>query len=144
MTDHDKQIEALIDSYKNSRSYGYEPMIDDDDYEAIRALYEENKSLEAANITLHDELRRVKIERDRLEARLEINPDHKYDGITSRDETIRGLEARIEKLKAEREGKVLVPIKDITELRAYVRHIDIIPDTRLRDLIITIAAQEKE
>lgn len=39
-----------------------------------------------------------------LEARLEIDPAHPYDGIYARDETIRGLDAKIERLE-ERMGE---------------------------------------
>ena len=37
----------------------------------------------------------------RLSERLELSPDHDYDGIDSRDETIRLLEARVKELEAQ-------------------------------------------
>lgn len=36
-----------------------------------------------------------------LEERLEISPDHSYDGIATRDETIKILEKRVEELEAQ-------------------------------------------
>ena len=40
------------------------------------------------------------VEIERLRERLEIDPAHPYDGIYARDETIRGLDAELLKLKA--------------------------------------------
>ena len=45
-------------------------------------------------------LRAAADEIERLRRRLEIDPSHPYDGIYCRDETIRGLEKEIERLRA--------------------------------------------
>jgi hypothetical protein len=50
------------------------------------------------NITIA--LRESAKELDRLRERLEIDPAHPYDGIYCRDETIRGQDAEITRLKA--------------------------------------------
>lgn len=62
---------------------------------------------QAANATLHKELRRVKIERDRLAARLQISPDHKYDKIDC-------LEADIA-LRDKDRAEMLACIKELRE-----------------------------
>ncbi|OBY90495.1 hypothetical protein A6723_019490 [Pseudomonas sp. AU11447] len=41
---------------------------------------------------------------ERLRARLEISDKHPYDGIACRDETIKGLDEKCDRLKAENEG----------------------------------------
>ena len=62
--------------------------------EALRAaVAEANKS--------HAECERLRAEVDRLRTRLEISPDHGYDGIACRDETIAQQDERINKLRAE-------------------------------------------
>jgi hypothetical protein len=50
-------------------------------------------------------LREAAKELDRLRERLEIDPAHPYDGIYCRDETIRGQDAEIERLKEDVERK---------------------------------------
>lgn len=41
-------------------------------------------------------------ENEELKARLEIDPSHPYDGIYTRDETIKMLEGQLSDLKAKR------------------------------------------
>lgn len=43
-------------------------------------------------------LEALETENERLRKRLEIDPSHPYDGIYARDETIRGLDAEVERL----------------------------------------------
>ena len=52
-----------------------------------------------------DGKREATVEINRLRERLEIDPRHPYDGINCRDETIRGQDAEITRLKAEVERK---------------------------------------
>ena len=78
------------------------------DYEAIsKELYEK----------FHDAYQKLyvselKDENERLRERLEISPDHPYDGIYCRDETIRLLDAKIDDKQAEIEGLKII-IKDL-------------------------------
>jgi hypothetical protein len=55
----------------------------------------------AARYEWADELTAAADEIERLRSRLEIDPRHAYDGIDSRDETIRMQAAEIERLRAE-------------------------------------------
>ena len=48
-----------------------------------------------------EEIKRQAAEIDRLKTRLEVSPDHPYDGIVSRDATIKLLDGRIAELQAD-------------------------------------------
>lgn len=48
-----------------------------------------------------EEIKRQAAEIERLKARLEVSPDHPYDGIASRDATIKLMEGRIAELQAQ-------------------------------------------
>jgi len=73
---------------------------------ALRARIAEDQAQIAALTTYRENLRDEVIElRARiaeLEARLEIDPAHPYDGIAARDATIDGLQGQIAELEADR------------------------------------------
>ena len=50
-----------------------------------------------------EEIKRQAAEIERLKARLEVSPDHPYDGIVSRDATIKLQDERIAELRGELE-----------------------------------------
>jgi len=62
-----------------------------------------------------------------LEARLEIDPDHPFDGIECRDQTIRALEAQIEELKkpTARDATIRKAYQRINELEEKNKQLDI-------------------
>jgi len=72
----------------------------------LRARIAEDQAQIAALTTYRENLRDEVIElRARiaeLEARLEIDPAHPYDGIAARDATIEGLQGQIAELEADR------------------------------------------
>lgn len=57
--------------------------------------------LEEFAIAVGNENKRLREEVARLEERLEVDPRHSYDGVYCRNETIKLLEERIERLRAE-------------------------------------------
>jgi hypothetical protein len=66
---------------------------DDQDYVVTsRQLRAENERLHADRTLMYHEI-------ERLRARLEVSPDHDYDGIDCRDETIKMLEGSVERLR---------------------------------------------
>ena len=68
-------------------------------------------------IAVGNENKRLREEVSRLEARLEVDPRHSYDGIYCRDETIKLLEERIDNLRS---GVKWRPIEDNPPLERHV------------------------
>ena len=67
--------------------------------ERLRGLADVFEAQQAThNLVLH--MRAGADEIERLRTRLEIDPSHPYDGIYCRDETIRGLEKEIARLRS--------------------------------------------
>jgi hypothetical protein len=63
-------------------------------------LYAQQMEDQHAPMNMTIALREAAAEIERLRERLEVSPDHPYDGIYARDETIRLQEAEISRLRA--------------------------------------------
>ncbi|MGO2705614.1 MAG: ead/Ea22-like family protein [Pseudomonas helleri] len=59
-------------------------------------------------------------ENERLKNRLEVDPRHDYDGISTRDATVKVLDEQVDQLKAENE-RLEVEVKRMTSI-AYAAH----------------------
>jgi hypothetical protein len=91
----------------------------------------------AARYEWADELTAAADEIERLRKRLEIDPQHSYDGIDSRDETIKMLEAEIERLRVD---AVYGQILD----RYIDRLMDPTPDDSLEKVVALMAREVNE
>lgn len=81
------EAELSTESKKTERANGKK--------EIAKAMTESDDALRVAR----EEIKRQAAEIERLKTRLEVSPDHEYDGIYCRDATIKMLEERIEELQ---------------------------------------------
>ncbi len=96
-----RKLAADLDSWKRSERA---------QVEKIQLMQEEARELREKIEKLQGELRAACQLADQLKDRLEIDPRHPYDGITCRDETIKGLQEQLDVL---REAMTSPSIRDV-------------------------------
>lgn len=86
--------------------YGKPFLIEGDDYEYDGHTYVETCKADFAKfmVAARDGVLSLIAENERLKNRLEVDPRHDYDGISTRDATVKVLDEQVDQLKAENAG----------------------------------------